>query len=216
MLFRFLKNSVLIRINKVFFLFMSSIFVSILTGYFFLIQKSLSDMRALTKQIAIQLDLLEKKQNVVALVAQSPHVSKSYWNFLSENVDPVLVAVVIGAFVAGCYLGSQGFFSYGIVTQTDSIPSFPSPSLLKKVITSFDVDYTNVGFRVHTIVDPDKGVAHFISKITESSSESSKLPLDFFLTCQAELISTSTESTFVSSEVAAEAARNALIFSSYL
>ena len=119
-------------------------------------------------------------------------------------------------FNAGCYLGNQGFFSYGTLIEKNSIPSFPSPSLFKKVITDFDVDYPEAGFRIHTTVDPEKGVAHFISKLTESSTETSKISLDIFLSFQAEIISTSTESTFVSSEIAAEAARNALVFSSYL
>lgn len=84
------------------------------------------------------------------------------------------------------------------------------------MITDFDVDYLDVGFRVHTTVDSEKGVAHFISKLTDASVEMSRISLDVFLSFQAEIIFTLTESTFVSSEVAAEAARNAFIFSSYL
>jgi hypothetical protein len=133
-------------------------------------------------------------------------------------VDPVLVAVVVGVFIAGCYLGSQGFFSYAIVTEKDSIPSFPSPSSLKKVITEFDVDYTNIDYRIHTIVDSEKGVAHFISKFPNLEARS---PLEHFLQYQAGVISTSTESTIasseiVSSEIMEEATRNALLIASYV
>lgn len=121
-----LRNSVIIRVNKFLLLFISSIFISTLIGYFFLVQKYLTEMCVLNQKMKIQLDLLEQRENVVTLVAHSSHNSKFYWGFLSENVDPVLVAVVIGAFVAGCYLGSQGFFSYGTLTEKNFIPSFLS------------------------------------------------------------------------------------------
>jgi len=219
MTIRIIKNSVLIRVNKFLLLFTSFIFISILIGHSLFIQKSLNEMNVLSQQIKIQLDLLEKKQNLVSFVAHSAHSNKPYWAwFWPDSVDPVLVAVVVGVFIAGCYLGSQGFFSYTIVTEKDSIPSFPSPSSFKKVITDFDVDYTDIGYRIHTTVDSEKGVAHFISKFPNLDA---RTPLEYFLQYKAGVISTSTESTIasseiVSSEIMEEATRNALLIASYV
>ena len=214
MYIKYFKNSVFIRLNNSFFFF-SIFFICFCIIVTTLIFKNmLKEMRFLHDQIQLKLDLLEKKETMLKLIAHSSYnPEKSYWNFLAEGDLQLLLGFTLGAFILGVFIG--GYFSFGTsINLSNVVPLMPGASWFNKQVTetTFVLDYASIKYTIKTIVVSGEkgGVCHLIKR-TEAPDMMYQ-PLDCVLSAMLTDTTSTSSSVTLSSEFAGEAAKIVSLF----
>jgi len=167
----------------------------------------LEEMRFLHGQIQLKLDLIEKKEEVLKLLAHSSfNPEKSYWDFLGEGDLQILLGFTLGAFMLGVFLG--GFFSLGShISLSNVIPHIPGTTLFNQQITqtTFVVKYASIKYTIKTIIDSGEkgGVCHLIKKM--DTPDQMYVPLDDLLSIWIANVESTSSTATLSSKVAGEA-----------